>query len=126
MYTDEWLLIQTLLAGDTYFLTEPRSVWFVHNANYSGAGGEALLQKQNRLRTSSACILQLLQTGVYPSWLKHTYQLKDAIRNLVWLEASRKKTAADVWHFFTTFILQKQYSFAVLKKYHAFNRLLKW
>ena len=126
MYTDEWLIIQALLAGDTYFLPAPRSVWFVHNANYSGAGGETLQKKQQRMRTSSACILQLLQTDAYPLWLKQTYELKDAIRNMVWQEASGKKTIADAWRFFTTFILQKQYSFAVLKKYHAFNRLLKW
>lgn len=126
MYTDEWLLIQTLLAGDTYFLPDPRSVWFVHSSNYSGGGGEVMLQKQQRMQASSACILQLLQSDAYPSWLKHTYQIKDAIRNMVWLEASGKKTAVDVWQFFSKIILHKHASFSVLRRYRAFNRLLKW
>ncbi len=126
MYTDEWLVIQALLAGDSYFLAEPQSVWFVHGSNYSAAGGGALLQKQQRMRVSSQCILQLLQQGPYPPWLQHAYTLKHAMRHMIWLEAAGKKTAGDVWRFFAEVILHKNNSFIMLYRYHAFNRLLKW
>ena len=126
MYTDEWLVIQALLAGDTYFLPEPSSVWFVHAANYSGAGGEALMQKQERLRVSSQCILQLLEQGQYPVWLKKAYCLKHAVRNMAWLEATGKKRPADAYRFLTGSILHGNNSFSMLYRYRAFNRLLKW
>jgi len=126
MYTDEWLVIQALLAGDTYFLPEPRSVWWVHGNNYSGAGGEALNLKQQRLRVSSQCILTMLEQGNYPAWLQQAYCLKHEVRNIAWLEEAGKKRAGDAWRFFTKVILNKSNSFTMLYRYHAFNRLLKW
>ncbi|HSC54373.1 MAG TPA: glycosyltransferase family A protein [Phnomibacter sp.] len=126
MYTDEWLVIQALLAGNTFFIPEPASVWFVHSNNYSGKGGEALLQKQARLKTSSQCILDLLQNGTYPGWLKKTYRLKHAVRCIAWQEAAGNKTLGDAWQFLQSSILSGQHKFSTLLKYHAFNRLLKW
>ena len=124
MYTDEWLLINTLLQGGCYFFHEPLSVWRVHGSNYSGsiAPGQQQ-QKQERLKKGSAAILALLQHGKYPGWLKNTYRLKHEVRQMVWLEAINQKSPEDYFRFFWKGILSGN-SIEVLRRYHAFNRLM--
>ena len=125
MYTDEWLLIHTLLQGNSYFFPEPLSVWRVHGGNYSGGGGEIKEEKVERLRRSSAFILQWLENGDYPSWLVKAYRLKHAVRCLVWDEQLGQKTAKDRWQFLRSLVLSGDYSPAMLHRYGAFGRLLK-
>lgn len=126
MYTDEWLVIAALLCGDTYFLPEPYSVWWVHQRNYSGSGGEALLQKQARLRQSSNAVLQQLAGIQAPMWLQNAYQLKHDTRELAWQEASHSKTLSATWAYIRTHLLSGRHSISTLWHYHAFHRLLKW
>lgn len=126
MYTDEWLVIAALLAGDTYFLPEPYSVWWVHQRNYSGSGGEALLQKQHRLRQSSQAVLQQLANSHAPAWLQNAYQLKHDTRELAWQEAAHSKTLSGTWAYTRRHLLSGRHRLSTLWHYHAFHRLLKW
>jgi len=124
MYADEWLLIATLMKGDSYLMLEPLSVWRVHGNNYSGKPSlEKRIDKQLRMEKSSAAILSLLERGGYPAWLLKLYQLKHEVRRLVWLEENRQKSMSDMVRFFRNSILAG-HSFHVLHRYHAFNRLI--
>ncbi|CAN5720697.1 hypothetical protein BH10BAC3_BH10BAC3_33820 [soil metagenome] len=131
MYTDEWLLINTLLQGGCYFFLEPLSVWRVHGSNYSGSVAQGRQQqKQERLKKSSTAILQLVQKGKYPGWLKNTYRLKHEVRLMVWREEMNEKSTGDVFRFLWKGIFSGN-SISVLRSYHAFNRLapmglMKW
>lgn len=126
MYTDEWLVIAALLAGDTYFLPEPYSVWWVHRRNYSGSGGEALLQKQARLRQSSQAVLQQLANIQAPTWLQNAYRLKHDTRELAWQEAAHCKTLSATLAYTRRHLLSGRHRLSSLWHYHAFHRLLKW
>lgn len=124
MYTDEWLLIETLLHGDSYFLPEPLSVWRVHGNNYSTkTTNDKLRNKHIRLEQSSVTILRLLESNKYPNWLVKLYQLKHEVRRVVWAEQRQEKKLRDIIHFFRKGILSGNSS-DVLKQYHAFNRLM--
>jgi glycosyltransferase involved in cell wall biosynthesis len=124
MYTDEWLLIETLLKGDSFLMPEPLSVWRVHGSNYSGAAlADQQKSKQQRMERSSAAILALLERGDYPEWLLKLYRLKHEVRRMVWLEESGQKSVTDIFRFIGAGILGG-HSIKVLKNYHAFNRLV--
>jgi glycosyltransferase involved in cell wall biosynthesis len=123
MYTDEWMMIEMLLKGDSYLLPEPLSVWRVHGSNYSGTSAPGnLLKKHDRLEKSSAAIKRLLQQHQYPRWLIKAYKLKHEVRKMVWLEERNQKSARDIARFFFKGILSGN-SLQVLRKYHAFHRL---
>ena len=126
MYTDEWLLIEVLLQGNSYFLPEPLSVWRVHGHNYSGLATGQNQRKQDRLRQSSLAILQAIHSGQYPDWLKKNYQLKHDTREIAWLEVDKKKSIVDAVNYLRKTILWGGHSMNALRKYHAFNRLFKW
>lgn len=124
MYTDEWLLIETLLQGHCYLLPQPLSVWRIHGGNYSGATNAGKIrEKQERLEKASAAILQLIEQGDYPEWLKKAYRLKHEVRKMVWLEESNEKSTLDIVKFLSKGIFGGN-RISVLKKYHAFNRLV--
>jgi hypothetical protein len=125
MYLDEWLVLHTLLAGDSYFLPQPLSVWRVHGKNYSGSGGESLARKQERLRLSSEAVLDSLYKENVPKWLQRAYSLKHEIRLQAWMEQAGTKTLADKWEFFQRVICNPDFSWQLLWRYKAFNRLLK-
>jgi glycosyltransferase involved in cell wall biosynthesis len=125
MYTDEWLLLWTLRHGNSFFLKEPLSVWYIHQSNYSGKGGERLLQKNKRLQQSSEAVWQALQQHDFPSWLQQLYGLKHAVRVMHWKEQEGTKSMADRWRFFTNVLVKGGHSLPDLWHHHAFNRLLK-
>jgi glycosyltransferase involved in cell wall biosynthesis len=125
MYTDEWLLLWTLLQGNSYFLPQPLSVWRIHGQNYSGKGGEALQTKNRRLHKSSTAVLRAMQQHNFPAWLQQLYTLKHAVREMHWKELEGNKTMADRWRFFKDVILSGGYSPAMLWNHHAFNRVWK-
>ncbi len=123
MYTDEWLLINTLLQSNCYFFHEPLSAWRVHGGNYSGGQLVNQEKRQERLRRASTAILHLLEAGKYPAWLKNNYRLKHATREIVWREERNKKGLVDVSRYLYRGILSGN-SVSTLRAYHAFNRLL--
>lgn len=97
MYTDEWLVIQALVNGNSYFLPDCLSVWQIHGKNYSGRPNHAgdLKAKQERLAASSQAIVSELINGFYPHWLKRVYTLKHEVRLLAWKEENGSKLATD-------------------------------
>lgn len=111
MYTDEWLVIQALLQGDSYFLPAPLSIWQIHEHNYSvqRLDQAALQQKHRRLQASSATILSLLNQGCYPSWLRKVYGLKHFVRVMGWKEKEGTKTWLDRLNFCRHCLLQGYY-----------------
>jgi len=127
MYTDEWLVIQALLKGNTYFLEEPLSVWLVHGGNYSI--GQSLVEsrraKQQRLERSSAAILHLITAGEYPPWLQSAYRLKHLVRQMVWKETNGTKSFKDRLLFFKACFVSLRFSPSLLWHYRVVNRLLK-
>ena len=125
MYTDEWMVIQALLRGNSYLLPNPLSVWWVHGGNYSGGGGEPRPQKQARLRQSSSAVCNQLSAMQAPGWLLNAYRLKHDTRVLAWQEAAHAKTPAAVWEYTRRHLLSGQHSLAMLWHYRAFNRLCK-
>lgn len=125
MYTDEWLLLWTLLQGNSYFLPEPLSVWHIHGQNYSGKGGEALQTKNRRLNRSSTAVLRAMQQHAFPAWLQQLYALKHAVREMHWKELEQTKTPADRWRFLMDVIVKGGHSLPELWHHNAFNRLWK-
>jgi len=125
MYTDEWLVMHALLAGDSYFLPQPYSVWRVHGGNYSGAGGQALRAKHARLEHASSAILQALEAGNYPAWLQHAYRLKHETRRQGWMERQGSKPTAERLRYLKDVVLSGQYSMRQLWSYRSFNRLIR-
>jgi glycosyltransferase involved in cell wall biosynthesis len=125
MYTDEWLVIQALLSGNSYFLPTPHSVWWVHQRNYSGAGGEAWPAKLARLQQSSEAVLQALQHTGAPRWLQQAYALKHEVRLQAWHELRGTKTMQHRWHFLSRYLLSPLYSPRMLWAYRAYMRLFR-
>lgn len=123
MYTDEWLLLWTLLQGNSYFLPQPLSVWHIHGQNYSGKGGEALQIKNQRLHRSSKAVCQAMQQHAFPAWLQQLYALKHAVRQMHWKELEGTKTLSDRWRFFREVMVQGGHRLPELWHHHAFNRL---
>lgn len=123
MYSDEWMLIETLLKGASYFMKEPLNVWQVHGRNYSYSTGLKLNEvTHKRLLESSETILALLQKNGYPEWLQKRYRLKHEARKMLWLEALHKKDMSSIFWFIRKGILSGN-SLSVLNKYHSFRRL---
>ena len=127
MYTDEWLVIQALLKGQTYFFEEPLSVWLVHGGNYSigKSLAEGQVAKEQRLERSSAATLNLITAGEYPSWLQSAYRLKHLVRQMVWKETNGTKSFEDRLQFFKTCFVSFRFSPLLLWHYRVVNRLLK-
>jgi glycosyltransferase involved in cell wall biosynthesis len=127
MYTDEWLVIQVLLAGETFFIPEPLSVWRLHTTNYSvQAHGLAGLSARNkRLEASSLEILNKLQTGIYPTWLQRTYRLKHETRCMAWKEQQGTKTLKDRFHYLFHCMFTGAYPVGWWFSYRIFNRVIK-
>ena len=123
MYTDEWLIIETFLKGQVYFINHPLSVWYVHDRNYSGDRGTntGWQKKHERLWKSSLAILNLIEMGQYPSWLLKLYILKHKVRLLAIKEEAGTKSIGDLKSVILLLINNK---WSVLKAYHIFNRLL--
>jgi glycosyltransferase involved in cell wall biosynthesis len=127
MYTDEWLVIQALLKGQTYFFEKPLSVWLVHGGNYSigKSPDEGQVAKQQRLERSSAATLNLITAGEYPSWLQSAYRLKHLVRQMVWKETNGTKFLKDRLYFFKACFLSFRFSPSLLWNYRIVNRLFK-
>jgi len=127
MYTDEWLVMNALFAGSTYFVPHPLSVWRVHGSNYSidSSNKVAFLEKQQRLLRSSSAILESIRmAGMPPEWY-NIYKLKHAVRNMYFKELSGSKSWKDRIIFLREILLARRYSLKLLGNYHAFNRLIK-
>jgi glycosyltransferase involved in cell wall biosynthesis len=127
MYTDEWLVIQVLLAGDTYFLPDPLSVWRIHQSNYSVQQHSAagLAAKHARLKASSLAILQNLQDAEYPRWLQRVYALKHETRKMVWQEQEGSKKLKDRLHYLFHCMFTGAYPLGWWASYRVINRLIK-
>lgn len=125
MYTDEWLVMKALLAGNSYFLPTPHSVWWVHQRNYSGAGGEALPVKLARLQQSSEAVLNALQHTGAPGWLQQAYALKHEVRLQAWHELRGTKTMQHRWQLLSRYLLSPLYSPRMLWAYRAYMRLFR-
>ena len=123
MYSDEWMLIEILLKGDSYFLREPLNVWQVHGKNYSSSTGLNLNEvTHERLLKSSETVLHLLENNSYPQWLQKRYRLKHEARIMLWLEALNKKDMDSIFRFIKKGVLSGN-NISVLRRYHAFRRL---
>lgn len=125
MYTDEWLVIQALLQGDSYFLPQPVSVWQIHGANYSVQQPEVAQNRYKRLNQSGLAVLNALQYTEAPDWLVQLYGLKHAIRKQVWAEQAGTKTFRMRWQWLLNPLLSFKYPVKTLLAYHAPQRLIK-
>jgi glycosyltransferase involved in cell wall biosynthesis len=127
MYTDEWLVMNALFAGNTYFHESPLSVWKVHGGNFSvtAFANAQNLSKQQRLLASSGAVLKAMEIAGMPQQWKNLYKLKDGVRKIFFKEMSHTKTMNERFRFFKDFILSGKYKLSTLHHYRALNRLLK-
>lgn len=127
MYTDEWLVMNAMLAGNTWFHEHPLSVWRVHGSNFSVTAFENddSYKKQQRLLASSTAVLNAMERVNMPERWKNIYHMKDAIRKIFFKEMTRTKSMGDRVRFFRNIFLSGKYTPATLYYYRAFNRLLK-
>lgn len=125
MYTDEWLVLQALLSGNTYFHPHPLSVWRIHGNNFSvqKAGNDA--NRAARMLKSSECVLQCLQEDdLVPDWLKKTYHLKHAMRIIENKRKLGNSPLMENWKLLAPFIFGGRYSIGQLWRYGTLKALL--
>ena len=123
MYIDEFLILATLQEGFSYILKEPYSVWRVHGHNYSTS--QSLDEKKLlRLANSSRGMLNSILQHNYPQEIKTIYLLKHKTREIYFKELLSRKSITDILKYAKFCFLSNRYSFKLLKKYTAFNRLL--
>jgi glycosyltransferase involved in cell wall biosynthesis len=125
MYTDEWLILQTLLQGNSYFLSEPFSVWQIHHQNFSNRSAKDWELKHRRLLSSSQTILQMLSDDdKTPGWIKSAYHLKHTMRIM---EAARLEGEANFlfrWRKLIPILFSGKFSFNQLWQYGTIKGLL--
>ncbi|MBR2648421.1 MAG: glycosyltransferase family 2 protein [Sediminibacterium sp.] len=126
MYIDEFLVINALSKGDTYFISEPLSTWHIHEHNYSvyGSIDEHRINKNNSLLSSSKAILDYLLKEHTDKKIQLLYFLKHNIRVIHFAEISNKKSLYVIFTFIVNCFIRTQYPISVYIKYNAFNRLL--
>ncbi len=126
MYIDEYLILAVLNCGASYLISEPLSVWRVHERNYSVGklSFEERKKKYERLLKSSDAILHQIRSEFYPTEIKNLYHLQHTIRMLYFKEELGGKTWKDIFSFFLFFFASGKYTYRQLKSYSAFNRLL--
>jgi len=124
MYTDEWLVMSALHAGDSFFLGEALSVWRIHKNNFSlAAHSNQEDGRQLRLQNSSVAVLDAIKVAGMPAQWRHLYYLKHQVRNMVWKEMKGTKSFSDRWNFLIK--ICRGYHFTELWNYRAFYRLIK-
>ncbi len=125
MYTDEWLVMQALLAGDTYFLPESLSVWQVHKGNFSSRQSSDWAIRQSRLIHSSGAICNWFEKEPnIPLWLKNAYKLKHATRLVEHNRLTPEYSIAYHYRVLLPFIFSGQFNLLQLWRYGAFKALL--
>jgi glycosyltransferase involved in cell wall biosynthesis len=125
MYTDEWLVMQVLLAGDTYFLPEPLSIWQVHKGNFSSRHSPAWAMRQSRLIHSSQAISDwLTKDANIPLWLKNAYKLKHATRLVEHNRLTPEYSIAFHYSVLLPLIFSGKFNLLQLWRYGTFKALV--
>jgi glycosyltransferase involved in cell wall biosynthesis len=126
MYIDELLVILALNKGDTHFISEPLSIWNVHDQNYSvyRSNDYNQIQKNKSLLASSKTILAYLNMINIEANLKKLYFLKHQVRLIHLAEIENKKSFKKVVILFINCFLYKIYPFSVYCRYKIFNRFI--
>jgi glycosyltransferase involved in cell wall biosynthesis len=124
MYIDEFLVLATLVRGETFFMNEPLSVWRGHSNNYT-VKKVSVDSKGKRMLNSSVGILQALQNDEsYSKEIKKLYGLHHYTRTLKLKEQMGIKSISDIFSLIKYCFFQEKYSWKQLKEYAVFNRIL--
>lgn len=125
MYTDEWLIIQTLLQGNSYLLPVPYSVWQIHSRNYSNRSSADWQKKHGRLLTSSQAIFsRLAENKQTPVWLLNAYNLKHTMRTIESARLSGKAGFFFRWRKLLPLLFSGKYSIRQLWNYGTVKGLI--
>lgn len=126
MYIDEFLLLAILPKGNSYFISEPLSIWRVHGNNYSHGGNtkEINIARAKRLLNSSNAVMNYLKSESTNFQLVNIYELKNEIRKLAIFETDETKSFQHIYMFFVKVFYLLRIDFFTLLKYKTFNRLI--
>jgi glycosyltransferase involved in cell wall biosynthesis len=126
MYIDELLIIIALSKGETYFISEPLSIWYVHQKNFSVSNDKdsKIFLKNKQLLYSSNALLSYLNHINVDFNFKKLYFLKHQIRLIYFAELENRKSLILIFQFILNCFIKKRYSCSTHLKYSSFNRLI--
>jgi len=127
MYIDEYVLLLALTQGDSFFLTQPLSIWRIHGGNFSQKQSAIKLKLYRSLASIQAVFNELETLGVEKDILI-LYQLKILAFSLFVKEQLSEKSASDVLNLISYFFKNTS-SFGldtlrIIQGYKLLNRVL--
>jgi glycosyltransferase involved in cell wall biosynthesis len=138
MYIDEYLILATLVLGDTLLIDEPLSIWRIHGKNFSRSTSpdksedlqeisQAKLQKLSRITSSLDAVFSNLPPSLDQNF-QTLYHLKISALKLALKENMNIKSWNDIFEHFNI-ILSAFYTLGldtipISQRYRVFERLL--
>jgi len=129
MFIDEYLILATLTQGYSFFLSQPLSVWRIHDKNFSQQRrSNSSREKLKRNFESIKAVSKNLSWMDLEPKMTILYQLKTKGLMLKIKEELEEKSISDIfdlWRFIFTHITTFGVEiFEIIKNYHIFNRTL--
>lgn len=98
MLIDEYLVMFTLMEGDSYFCAKPLSAWRMHKGQYSRSGNtkDGDRKRERLLQQNRQELLDIVTRSSAPEEIKILYALKTRIHGLYLKELDGEKTLSDI------------------------------
>lgn len=130
MLIDEYLVLFALSQGNSFFISNPLSIWRIHERNFSNANSKINTDKnkERRILKSMDAVLALLFSNSFSEDIQKLYLLKIKVNQLAVKEELDRKAITDIlelWVYIINNIKTFKYNFLkIVKNYNILNRTL--